>query len=291
MQLGNSLERTLAPLAIVRPDWRENAAILAGIDQGDFGGENNLMTQLLSWRTVIPRVAYDETAAIFFNHGAELWFLRTNQVGGWNDSIVPLAPTQLFGQYLAVPTLFSRLMESLQWPTMPDVWWTVGLTLLYGAIALPIGYKTGFLHGSHPERDWHLSRSQQVKVALIAVVTPAFLEELVMRVLLLPHPSESVLPQTLLIWVVVSLTVYVLYHPANALTFYRAAYPTFLQPVFLLLTGLLGLTCTVLYLQTGSIWTIAFTHWIVVVTWLLWLGGYGKLHQLSSASLQTHKES
>ena len=51
----------------------------------------------------------------------------------------------------------------------------------------------------------------------------------------------------------------------------------FFNPVFLGLTGLLGLTCAIVYLLTGSIWTIAILHWIVVVIWLLGFNGISGL--------------
>ncbi|NJL47861.1 MAG: CPBP family intramembrane metalloprotease domain-containing protein, partial [Leptolyngbyaceae cyanobacterium SM2_5_2] len=70
----------------------------------------------MSWRTVIPRVAHDNIAAILLKHGGELWFLRTNQVGGEDPTILPLAPTQLLGDFVVIPTAFSRLIESLKLP-------------------------------------------------------------------------------------------------------------------------------------------------------------------------------
>lgn len=277
--LGQTLARELVPLAIVRPDWQQNAEILAGIDtDAQFETNTSLLTELLSWRTVIPRVAYDQIVTIMLNYRAELWFLRTNQVGGWDASIMPLAPTELFGQFLIIPTAFSRLIESLKWPTWADWGCAIAALFLYACIALPLGLKQGFLR-YEPPTELGLSIPQQIKLMLLLFFMPALLEELIMRVLLLPHPTEGVLPQTWLIWSVLSLTIFVVYHPLNALTFYPAGKPTFFQPIFLLLSGLLGLVCTVIYLQTGSLWLIAIAHWLVVVVWLLWLGGYRKMHK------------
>ncbi|MGP1385215.1 MAG: CPBP family glutamic-type intramembrane protease [Thainema sp.] len=279
LALGQTLARELVPLAIVRPDWQQNAEILAGIDtNAQFETDTNLITELLSWRTVIPRVAHDQVAMIMLNYQAELWFLRTNQVGGWDGSIIPLAPTELFGQFFIIPTAFSRIIESLKWPTLTDWGFAIAVLLLYACIALPQGLRQGFLRYC-PPAELGLSIPQQVKLMLLLFLMPALLEELVMRVLLLPHPTEGVLPQTWLIWSVISLVIFVVYHPLNALTFYPAGNPTFFQPIFLVLSGLLGLVCTVIYLQTGSLWLIAIAHWLVVVIWILWLGGYQKMRK------------
>ena len=279
LALGQTLARELVPLAIVRPDWQQNAEILAGIDaNAQFETDTNLLTELLSWRTVIPRVAYDQIATIMLNYQAELWFLRTNQVGGWDARIMPLAPTELFGRFFIIPTAFSRLIESLKWPTLTDWGFAIAVLLLYACIALPQGFKQGFLRYC-PPAELGLSIPQQLKLMLLLFFMPALLEELIMRVLLLPHPTEGVLPQTWLIWSVISLVIFVVYHPLNALTFYPVGKPTFFQPIFLVLSGLLGLVCTVIYLQTGSLWLIAIAHWLVVVVWLLWLGGYQKMHK------------
>lgn len=94
--LGNALEKLLVPLGIVRPDWERNARQLAGITP-----QPNLLRAAYktatSWRTMLPRFAYDEIARVFLKQGAKLWFLRTNQVGGFDPDIVPKAPTRLLG--------------------------------------------------------------------------------------------------------------------------------------------------------------------------------------------------
>jgi predicted Abi (CAAX) family protease len=84
--LGQRLQGQLVPLGMVRPDWRDNASVLTGIEEaatvdteaaGRFANQTTWLNNLLSWRTVIPRVAYDNMAAIFLQQGADLWFLGT----------------------------------------------------------------------------------------------------------------------------------------------------------------------------------------------------------------------
>ncbi len=96
VELGRSLERQLVPLGIVRSDWQENAQTLAGTRRAE-NSFRNFLAALTTWRTVLPRRAHDEMAAIFLKHGASLWLLRTNQVGGFDPDITPRAPTALLG--------------------------------------------------------------------------------------------------------------------------------------------------------------------------------------------------
>jgi predicted Abi (CAAX) family protease len=97
VQLRQELERNLVPLGIVRSDWRQNQTKIVG------AGTNNLIIALIkgffSWRTMIPRRAQDEISKIWLKNGANMWVLRTNQIGGFNPDITPLAPTALFGRW------------------------------------------------------------------------------------------------------------------------------------------------------------------------------------------------
>jgi predicted Abi (CAAX) family protease len=94
VQLGRSLEDQLIPLGIVRSDWQKNAQTLAGtsLEPGAF---RSFMAALTTWRTLLPRRAHDEIATIFLKNQASIWSIRTNQVGGLDPDIEPLAPTAL----------------------------------------------------------------------------------------------------------------------------------------------------------------------------------------------------
>ena len=273
--LGQRLEGALVPLGIVRPDWKQNTEVLAGIRNQALDNHTNLITQLLSWRTIIPRVAYDQLATIFFEQGATLRFLRTNQVGGNDPKILPLAPTELFGQYLVIPTAFSRLIESLRLPSIRGWLMTLSTAVGYGAIAIPLG-----LWGKLLTLQTILGRVRPGKLAirlLSALLVPALLEELLFRVLLIPHPTEGVLTFTLLLWMALSMVLFVISHPLQAILFRRHLVALFGRPLFIGLTALLGLSCAVLYVSTGSLWTVVSLHWIVVASWLLFLGGWQRL--------------
>ncbi|HEY9649156.1 MAG TPA: hypothetical protein V6C95_00730, partial [Coleofasciculaceae cyanobacterium] len=96
VQLGQRLEKNLVPLGIVRSDWQKNADKLAGTNM-ERGLINKLLKAGTTWRTVLPRRVHDEMAAILWQSGGTLWVIRTNQVGGFDPDITPLAPTAVFG--------------------------------------------------------------------------------------------------------------------------------------------------------------------------------------------------
>ncbi len=280
--LGEALEKELVPFGLVRQDWKTNADVLAGtLTQGDqfvrvADGSENLIVALASWRTILPRQAQDQLSTLFLRHKAELWYLTTYQVGGNDLSIVPIAPTRPFALWTVPGTtlplltiLVTRLLGAINWP---NLWgWGVGLLSLlsYGAIALPLGFSQGFLQF----QPWPAPWWRYGLVSLRLLLMPALIEELVFRVMLLPDPRAAITGQMWVIWAMASLVLFVVYHPVNAKTFYPPGNPTFLRPIFLMLTGLLGIVCTVVYFFTQSLLLITLVHGVVVIFWLLLLGG------------------
>ncbi len=283
VELGKSLEKQLAPLGIVRADWQSQAGILAGTGIGETRKpfqDGSIWAGLTTWRTIMPRQVQDDLAAIFLKHGATMQVLRTNQVGGWQSNITPLAPTVFFGQ-MKIPftnisplsIILNRVLASLVIPTQQD--WLVLILLLitYSIIALTYGWKLGFLQ----IQLWSANWIDQCLLALRCLFAPAIIEEIIFRVILLPHPSEITNWLRWNLWAIVSLVLFVLYHPLNAKTFFKAGNPTFFNRVFLTLTLWLGIICTVAYTLTGSFWVIVLIHWVVVVVWLIVFGGITKL--------------
>ncbi|NEP58160.1 MAG: CPBP family intramembrane metalloprotease [Symploca sp. SIO2G7] len=161
-------------------------------------------------------------------------------------------------------------------PTAQDWLLSAGILLIYGMIALPLGFWQGFLQLQVASSE-RLALGTKVRIALTALAAPATIEELVFRVLLLPQPMAELPAKIWWLWGIFSLLLFIIYHPLNALSFFPAGFPTFLEPIFLILAGFLGLGCTFIYWQTGSVWLAVVIHWVVVVLWLLWLGGYQKL--------------
>lgn len=175
--------------------------------------------------------------------------------------------------------ILSRIINALF--TIPNIQaWLYSAVLLgaYALVALPIGFRFGFLNV-----NIKYQRKTVTGVIATCIFFPAITEELFFRVFLLPHPSEQTAIANQLFWGILSLGSFIIYHPLNALTFYPAGLKIFFKPVFLLLAALLGVICTLAYFQSGSLWTPALLHWLIVVVWLLLLGGYDKLHEAVTA--------
>ena len=78
-----------------RADWVDPYQSLIGTRLAD-RPVTTIVNALTSWRSLLPRLANDNLAKIFLNHGASLWLLQTYQVGGWDEDIQPIAPTKLW---------------------------------------------------------------------------------------------------------------------------------------------------------------------------------------------------
>ena len=285
--LGDEVEKQLMPLGIVREDWKSNSDALSGTEirsrsfrRTSYKPTENLLAALTSWRTILPRQTQDELSLLFLKNGAKLWILQTNQVGGNNPDIFPIAPTKAFGRWnipgtsiAVVAVVLTRVLGSINLPGMTDSLIAIAALLIYSAIALPIGLSQGFLQ----YQPWPIDRASALKLALKLFFLPAMLEELIFRVLLLPTLQVATW-QMWSVWAIGSLCLFVVYHPLNALTCYKVGNPTFFDRRFLVLTLLLGVTCTVTYAFTSSLLLITLIHWIVVLSWLLRLGGMARLH-------------
>ncbi|MEH1937215.1 MAG: CPBP family glutamic-type intramembrane protease [Nostoc sp.] len=282
VELGQSLEQQLAPLGIVRADWQSQASILAGTGIGKTTEpfeDRSIWAGLTTWRTIMPRLAHDDLAAIFLKHGAIMQVLRTNQVGGWQPNITPIAPTVLLGQ-IKIPftnisplsILLNRVLASLIVPTLKDWLVIVVMLIIYSIIALPYGWRFEFLQIELWSANW----IDKCLLILRCLFAPAIVEELFFRVLLLPHTSEITNWFRWTLWAIVSLLLFILYHPLNAKIFWKTGISTSFNRVFLVLAAFLGIICTVAYTLTGSLFVIVLIHWAVVVVWLIFFGGITK---------------
>jgi predicted Abi (CAAX) family protease len=288
IQFGEALEKQLMPLGIVREDWQSNSDALSGTEirnrtfsRASYGFTKNLLAALTSWRTILPRQTQDELSLLFLNKGAKLWVLQTQQIGGDNPDIFPIAPTQAFGRW-AIPgtpialgaIILTRLLGAINIPHWID--WLIAIASLatYAAIAVPWGFRQGFLQWQR----WPMRRSQDWKMGAKLFFMPALVEELLFRVLLLPAPFAATWLGGL-VWSAVGLVLFVLYHPLNALTFYRAGNPTFFDRRFLTLAAFLGVTCTITYWLTCSVLLIALIHWLAVWIWLRNMGGWQRVNK------------
>ncbi len=140
------------------------------------------------------------------------------------------------------------------WPDAGEWLETLVITAVFSIIALAVGLTSGFLR---PET----APTAALPLLLRTFAVPALLEELLFRAL--PPPR---------LWPV-SLAAYVLFHPLNAWLFLPEARDVFYDPVFLILTALLGGGCALLYRRTRSLWPPVALHGFTVAGWLLFLGG------------------
>lgn len=120
---------------------------------------------------------------------------------------------------------------------------------------------------------------------MLTLLFPATAEELFFRVLFLPHQIEQASDDSQYFWAIISLILFVIYHPLNASLFMRNAKKTFSSFFFLISATILGIICAIAYLGSGSIYPSIVIHWIVVVIWLLCFGGYQKLNYESINSI------
>ncbi|MGG6294521.1 CPBP family glutamic-type intramembrane protease [Leptolyngbya sp. AN02str] len=170
--------------------------------------------------------------------------------------------------------LLNRIIQSfITIPTWQDWAITGAVFVAFTAIALLLGVRYQLLTPTWRDHSPH----QIWQTALMTLFAPALLEELGYRVLIIPHPSEGASASAQTLWLIISLAVFIVAHPLNAITLYKRAYPLFLSPVFLIMASLLGLGLTGLYQLSGSIYPIVLMHWIVVFVWLVGLGGNLKL--------------
>jgi predicted Abi (CAAX) family protease len=93
LSLQQELRLQLQPLGGPKSSWERNEYNL-GTTLED-GPIRNLRTGLGSWRTLLPRLASDTVVKVFLDHGATVWVLRTNQIGGYDPDIEPVAPMTL----------------------------------------------------------------------------------------------------------------------------------------------------------------------------------------------------
>lgn len=277
--LRTGLRHLLQPFGLERPDWRHNGSLVAlAQPEGQFQFQRGgVLDGILSWRTMIPRRGYDDLAALMLNNGASLRVLRTNQLPGGDTAIEPLAPTLLFGRNPPVSLVLRRSTDALFTP-LGRAALLAGLPLgvIYGAGALALGWRSHWLPRRWP---WPpLKLLWQAPRRLVGLfLLPALLEEWLFRVLLLPNRLEGFQQPQLLGWAALSLGLFVAYHPLAALNWYPQGRPLFLKRPFLLQCTWLGVICTLLYLQSGSLWPPVLLHWLAVVCWLEQLDGRHRL--------------
>jgi len=152
----------------------------------------------------------------------------------------------------------------ITWPDSGRWKSAVGIALPAIAIIALSGYLGGWLY-FNPVGDIESA----LVAAIILFFVPALAEELVFRGLLLSW--FATISQRLGNWL--SIVLFVLWHPFQALAFGPSWAAIFLQPSFLFATFILGIVLTHIRIVSQSLWPVILIHWLLVVVWKLLLGG------------------
>ena len=162
--------------------------------------------------------------------------------------------------------LADRVLQPLRrTPTAADLPWIL-LIVPYGLVALVLALTGGIVEPSWPDY-W-----EYLLVPPALLVFPSLLEESIFRGLLLPPDLSEASPQRQLAAVLTSTAVFVAWHPLNHFLIGISDTSVFVDPTFLVIVTLLGLTCALQYLKTRSLWLPVLTHWATVLIWNLFLG-------------------
>jgi predicted Abi (CAAX) family protease len=165
---------------------------------------------------------------------------------------------------------FRRAIASLKiWPNRKLWLECLRAFGVYAAIALFIGLALGFFRLELCQD----SPARLLRFAAIALLVPCLSEELVFRAMLLPDPKQIASTGPGVVRTFIALALFVAWHPVNGLLLKTESRQTFLDPVFLLLSTLLGGCCTLVYLRTSSIWPSTLIHWLSLICWKTFLGG------------------
>ncbi len=154
-------------------------------------------------------------------------------------------------------------------PSGAASWRCVVYYLGFAACALPVGFASGLLRFE----PLQIGPGASLRLVAFLFVSPALIEEIVFRGLLLPQDWHGIPRRRLLTLCGLSLGLFVLSHVINGLLFHRAAVGVFTNPWFLLEAALLGVMCIADYLTSGSVWPGVVAHWLTVAVWIVLLGG------------------
>ncbi|MFP4262217.1 MAG: type II CAAX prenyl endopeptidase Rce1 family protein [Halomonas sp.] len=144
----------------------------------------------------------------------------------------------------------------------------------YATASLAIGFCSGLFRLELISSEWVLV------LPFTLLLFPSLLEEVVFRGLLIPRETIERGRWQVVKAMAGSTLLFVLWHPLNAVTFNRSAMPIFLDPAFLVVVALLGITCSYGYVVSKSIWVPVLIHWATVVVWVFLLGGRNLILEL-----------
>jgi predicted Abi (CAAX) family protease len=167
-----------------------------------------------------------------------------------------------------------NLLQGLKGPPFKAPLKILIIVPIYVCASLAIGFYTGLF--SVKVIDYPMS----VLLPFSLFIFPSLLEEVFFRGVLIPNNAVNHGLKRITMYIIVSTSAFVLWHPLNALTINRTAVTMFLNPSFLLIVAALGITCSISYVVSRSLWMPVIIHWLTVVVWVIFLGGRSKLLEL-----------
>lgn len=157
------------------------------------------------------------------------------------------------------------LAPLLRWPSVATWKRCAPIALIAAAVMAAIAIAIGIV-------QWRpiASPTELFPAALILLFVPAIGEELLFRWLLFPR--RTLFRRKILI--VVSIAAFVFWHPAQAWFGFGPAWSSmFLEPGFLIVVAVLGVTLSWLRDRSNSLWPPILMHWLVVCAWKFLGGG------------------
>jgi len=172
-----------------------------------------------------------------------------------------------------MPLLLQRAKCALTtWPNAAGWRYTGIVSLIYFAIVTPIGFASGLMYWVAPP-----SAVDILKIMLLTIFIPGIMEETIFRGLMYPSIQETKAPAKPWRWILISTTLFILWHPFNYFVFLKDSEKydasVFLNPAFLAIVLVLGVSCSLIYLKTRSLWAPIALHWLTVVIWKVFCGG------------------
>ena len=174
----------------------------------------------------------------------------------------------LVGQALTmIAYLRNNYVTGIKTSPLRSVKFSIVATLIYGLIAAIVGLNSGLF-----KLDI-IDSSFAFFLPFTLFVFPSFLEESFFRGILIPNNTRERGLKYALVIALISSTLFVAWHPLNALTFNKGAQEIFFNPYFLFDVFCLGMACSLSYIYSRSLWSPVIIHWLTVVIWVFFLGG------------------
>lgn len=158
---------------------------------------------------------------------------------------------------LVLPTRLADLIAGIRTLPSGDGWRRTGIELAWALpLLLVVAYLGGIARFQAPP-----DAVTALRLAAMLFLAPALGEELLFRRMLIPREGRKGG------WMVLSVVLFVLWHPLQAVTFGPPWAEAFLDPWFLAAVAILGIALARIYAATRSLWPCILTHWLVVLGW------------------------